>query len=147
MHKENNLTKPEKTRARVLVVDDDELWAPLLTYKLEAAGFHVVTDMDPRDALARFHRNPDCVDVVVTDLSMPYLTGSELAHRLWDMRPSLHIVGTTGNLASVPDEARMRFGMLVAKDEAPEKIPAHLKRHFPQRRYLPSRNGADDIRA
>ena len=81
--------------ARVLLVDDDvsvvELGGELLT----SFGHSVTTETDSRRALERFREETDRFDVVVTDQTMPHLTGAELAEEIHRIR-AIPVVLSTG---------------------------------------------------
>jgi PAS domain S-box-containing protein len=89
---------------RVLLVDDDP---PVLAYAgrvLEAAGYDVVAFADPVDALRYGLAAADGVDLLVTDVVMPSLTGPLLAERLRARRPGLRTLLISGNpMSSVTD--------------------------------------------
>jgi PAS domain S-box-containing protein len=81
---------------RVLYVDDDDMLVALLTRVLTNLGYQVTGYRDPLQALRDFEARPGDVDVVVTDLSMPGMSGIRLARELLAIRPDLPIVMTTG---------------------------------------------------
>jgi CheY-like chemotaxis protein len=67
----------------------------------------VTTATDPRQALEAFTTAPRSFDAVLTDLSMPHLSGTELGRRMLDLRPDTPIVLFSGYSAELsPDEAR-----------------------------------------
>jgi CheY-like chemotaxis protein len=77
-------------------VDDDAVLVRALGDGLRSLGHRVSAQTDPREALALFRREPDGFDAVVTDESMPGLSGEELARELLAIRPDLPIVLCTG---------------------------------------------------
>ncbi len=81
---------------QVLVVDDDPDIGPLVKRMLERLGYHVTVESNGRDALETFRSQPTRFDVVVTDQTMPQLTGTELVHELRKIRPNIPVVMTTG---------------------------------------------------
>ena len=86
---------------RILVVDDDVAMLGFIRQVLGRCTPHcVVTTSDPRDALARL--NEDLVDVLLTDIQMPHLTGTELAKAARVTRAGLKIVLMTGDPAAAP---------------------------------------------
>ena len=90
---------PSARRARVLLVDDD-LWVLLsLRRVLERRGYEVVACSAPLDALALVETGHG-FDVLITDLSMPLLRGSELLARVVVADPGLALraVVITGDL-------------------------------------------------
>jgi CheY-like chemotaxis protein len=87
---------------RVLFVDDEEVLVSLGTHILEVLGYQVTGTAQPLDALRQFAEHPDAYDVVVTDLSMPGLSGFQLAQQLLAVRADVPIVMMSGNVG--PDE-------------------------------------------
>ncbi|MDA8164583.1 MAG: response regulator [Desulfobacteraceae bacterium] len=83
-------------RGRILFVDDEELIVELGRAMLEKAGCEVVAATRGRQALELFQADPAGFDLVITDQTMPELTGAELSRRLLAIRPGLPIILTTG---------------------------------------------------
>jgi PAS domain S-box-containing protein len=92
---------------RVLLVDDDLVVLLTTEQVLRRFGHEVLAHADPLQALAAFEADAGTVDVVVTDFSMPGLSGLELAERLIRLRPGLPVVLISGYIA---DEVRARAG-------------------------------------
>jgi PAS domain S-box-containing protein len=100
-------TKATGKGKRVLYVDDDSSLVLLIKRMLERAGYVVTGISDPIEALAIFRDNPDSIDVVATDLSMPGMSGFELAKELFATRPDISIFMTSGYVRP-EDEARAK---------------------------------------
>jgi CheY-like chemotaxis protein len=83
-------------RATVLYVDDEASLLTIGDRRLTAAGYRVVGASNPAEALERFGQDPDAIDLVITDFSMPRLNGMELALALTRIRPNLPILLLTG---------------------------------------------------
>jgi DNA-binding response OmpR family regulator len=81
--------------ARVLVVDDEERVASVLTRFLDLLGCHADGASSGRQALEMLRRNP--YDVAILDLRMPGMDGVELMHRVHEMCPNLAIIFLTGH--------------------------------------------------
>lgn len=79
---------------RILVVDDEQLVRSLTVQVLERAGHDVVGVADAKEALELLER--ERVDLVVSDVVMPGLTGVELLNELRDRQPDLPVVLMTG---------------------------------------------------
>ena len=94
----------------VLVVEDEERLREPLRRLLEQCGFEVALAVDGADALDQLDRGL-VVDIVLTDVVMPRLTGPELASALADRRPGLPVVFmsgyTDGRTTGVVDPARL----------------------------------------
>ena len=82
-------------RARILIVDDDEDMRDILVAHLGAEGYEVVVESSADDALKRL--TAELVDVVVTDLQMPGMRGTELCGRLATDHPSLQVIVMTAH--------------------------------------------------
>jgi PAS domain S-box-containing protein len=81
---------------RVLFIDDEEDVAAIGDQMLTRLGYHVTSRTSSRQALALFRLNPSDFDVVVTDQTMPELTGVELAEEILALRPDMPIIMCTG---------------------------------------------------
>ncbi|MBR9982417.1 MAG: response regulator, partial [Desulfatitalea sp.] len=81
---------------RILLVDDESALLHMGNQVLSKLGYRVTVAQDPREALALFDREPRAFDLVITDLTMPHLIGTELARRLLAIRPDLPILLCTG---------------------------------------------------
>jgi CheY-like chemotaxis protein len=88
--------RSETAGRRVLFVDDEEALVLVAQRMLGRLGHTVNAFTDPNAALAHFRNHPDDFDVMVTDLSMPGLSGFELSRAVLALRPRLPIVLTTG---------------------------------------------------
>ena len=95
----------------VLLVDDEELLVQLGIALLESQGFRVSGFTDPQAALAAVRQQPMAFDVVVTDLTMPGMTGLELAGELKRLRADLPIILASGYGADVTPERAARLGI------------------------------------
>jgi signal transduction histidine kinase len=91
--------EPRGRGERVLFIDDEPVLAMLGERFLTRLGYTPVIQTDPRAALVRFQDQP--FDLVVTDLTMPQLSGIELARHLWALRPETKVILTTGYSATL----------------------------------------------
>jgi CheY-like chemotaxis protein len=81
---------------RVMLVDDEPELAALGREILERLGYQVVTKNNGIDALKEFKENPNAFDVVITDMTMPKMTGEKLARELINIRPQIAVILCTG---------------------------------------------------
>lgn len=96
---------------RILFVDDEASLTRLGQRGLTQLGYTVVAEMDSLAALDRFRQSPDQFDLVITDQTMPKLTGTALAAELLRIRPSLPIILYTGQGVIMPPEDMRRLGI------------------------------------
>jgi signal transduction histidine kinase/CheY-like chemotaxis protein len=80
----------------ILLVDDEVSVARVERTILEELGYDVVVESDAGQALERLRRAPDRFDLVVTDLSMPRMTGIRLAEKIRVLRPDLPVILCSG---------------------------------------------------
>lgn len=86
----------ELAAKHVMIVDDEKALLNILERKLTQAGFKVSSFDDPLRALKEFRSNPMTFDILVTDFSMPNLSGIELASEIHSSRPGLPTIVCTG---------------------------------------------------
>ncbi|MBL9119886.1 MAG: PAS domain S-box protein [Phycisphaerae bacterium] len=96
---------------RVMYVDDEEALVWLTTRLLERRGYRVTSFSDPAKALTAFRTDPMGFDVIVTDGSMPGMTGQQFAERVRQVRPEIPILLTSGFLTPDRVEEAKRCGV------------------------------------
>jgi CheY-like chemotaxis protein len=95
----------------VLYVEDRDEVASVGRTMMERLGYNVTVALTGMDALELFRANPDRFDVVVTDQTMPGMTGAELASELLEIRPELPIVLMTGYSEAITADSARRMGI------------------------------------
>ena len=89
----------------ILLVDDEKMIVEMAKEMISRQGYTVVALTDSLKALELVQRFPDRFDLVISDQTMPNLTGGELAERLLKNHPDLPIILCSG-YSSKMDEAR-----------------------------------------
>jgi signal transduction histidine kinase len=116
-------------RNRVLVVDDDDLVREMLMASLEDAGFLAVGADSAGRALSHFD-GPVTVDALITDLSMPGMSGWDLVRQVQTRRndlPTIMLTGHVGDLASeLGDVPRSERFLLLQKPVSPAQLAKRL---------------------
>lgn len=125
---------------RILYVDDEEALVFLTTRVLERLGYSVTGHIDARQALAQFATDPLQFDAVVSDLSMPTMTGPELAREILSLRPDIPVVLTSGYLRDEDMKTVRNLGIrdLVLKPNTVEDLGETLHRVLKQKRPVVS---------
>ncbi len=95
----------------VLFVDDEKMLADMGKEMLERLGYNVTVEYRAEDALLTFKKDPEKFDVIVTDQTMPEMTGTELARQILKIRPELPIVLCTGYSSLVNKESAHKMGI------------------------------------
>jgi PAS domain S-box-containing protein len=96
---------------RVLLVDDEAAIVLLETRQLERLGYRVTACTNSMDALEAFRASPGTFDLVLTDMTMPDLTGIELAKELISIRPHIPIIICTGFSEKINEEKAKSLGI------------------------------------
>ena len=99
-------TVPMRTGGTVLVVDDDADVRRMVERALRRASYTVITATSGPDALTRARGYPGEIDLLVTDVVMPGMTGQELLRELTAERPRLQVVFMSGYHQGAPIDAR-----------------------------------------
>ena len=81
---------------RILFIDDEQVLAELGQELLEALGYNVTAKTSSLEALKCFRSGPDAFDLVITDMTMPQMTGRELVRELLAIRPGIPIIMCSG---------------------------------------------------
>jgi CheY-like chemotaxis protein len=80
----------------ILFVDDEPALVDIGKKMLEPLGYEVVTSTDGPEALELFRLDPERFDLVITDMTMPSMTGKQLAEKMIQIRPDIPIILVTG---------------------------------------------------
>ncbi|MGB3223563.1 MAG: PAS domain S-box protein [Desulforhopalus sp.] len=95
----------------ILLIDDEEMLIKMSKVMLERLGYRVTTRMDSNEALATFRTSPKSFDLVITDQTMPGLTGTNLARHMLQIRPDIPIILCTGYSSNVSEEEASSIGI------------------------------------
>jgi len=95
----------------ILLIDDEELLVEMSKRMLERLGYRVTAQTDSIKALAMFQNQPQEFDLVITDQTMPGMTGSKLAQRMLLVRSDLPIILCTGYSTLMSEEKAHSLGI------------------------------------
>ena len=120
---------PKKAR-RLLVVDDEPMALVLAKRILSEAGFEVVTAQSGFECLDIFRQRPRSFDLVLLDLSMPFMDGEETFARLRGIHPEAVVLLSTGFIAQERLDRMLAAGMagFLRKPHRPDEMVAHIRR-------------------
>ncbi len=96
---------------RILVVDDEPLLVDIIGRTLISLGYSVLTCTDSRDALQQFYDHADAIDLIITDMTMPHLTGIELAQSVLAASPEMPIILCTGYSEYISADQARKIGV------------------------------------
>jgi PAS domain S-box-containing protein len=95
----------------ILFIDDEEILVEMGQAMLERLGYRVTVRKSSIDALNTFQNQPDQFDLVITDQTMPGMTGSDLARRMLQIRPGMPIILCTGYSTLISEEKARGLGI------------------------------------
>ena len=95
----------------ILLVDDDAAVANLERQILERLGYQITLRTGSLDAVEAFRSNPDAFDIVITDMTMPNMTGDQLAKEILSIKPDIPIVICTGFSERINEEQAEAIGV------------------------------------
>lgn len=108
----NRIATPIPTgNERILFVDDEAALANAGKHLLESLGYEVVIRTGSKEALELFNAQPDRFDLVITDMTMPGLTGDELARVMMQIRSDIPVILCTGFSARINEEKSLALGI------------------------------------
>ena len=96
---------------RIMYIDDEDSVVYLATRQLQRLGYMVIGFTDPGKALQAFSANPGSFDVVVTDVSMPGMSGFHLAHAILKLRADMPVLMTSGYVRPQDRDAAAQLGI------------------------------------
>ncbi len=121
----------------ILLVDDEQMALTLVKRVLNDAGFEVTTAQSGFECLDAFRRQPHAFDMVLLDLTMPFMDGEETFNRLREIRADVTVVLCTGFIQQERLDRLMTSGMaaFMRKPIAPDDIIAFVRSTLASLRY------------
>ena len=96
---------------RILFIDDEEILMEMGRDILEELGYNVTAITNSRNALDLFRAQPDQFDLVMTDMTMPGMTGADLSREILQLRPDVPIILCTGLSEIINEEKAIAIGI------------------------------------
>ncbi len=96
---------------RILFIDDDPTLAEMNRSMLSMLGYSVTARTNSLEALSIFQNHPGSFDLVITDQTMPGITGFNLARKMLQIQPNLPIILCTGYSSLITEEKAKNFGI------------------------------------
>ncbi len=100
-----------KGEERILLVDDEEQIVAMEQQMLENLGYRVTARTDSAEALKVFAEHPQNFDLVITDMTMPHMTGDQLAQKMLDIEPNIPVILCTGFNQGITEEKALAMGI------------------------------------
>jgi len=110
----------------ILLVEDEPAVRHQFVTALTRAGYTVLEAANGEEGIAIFDRHAAAIDLLVTDIRMPHLTGDQLARKLRERRPDLKVIWISGN--GGPDDSQDYLTKPFSREEMLKKIREVLGR-------------------
>ncbi len=94
----------------ILLVEDEDILIDMVQEMLEDLGYRVTAIMNSTKALEAFSANPELFDLVITDQTMPSMTGAELGEKIKLLRPNTPLILMTGYSKHIFEEQARKIG-------------------------------------
>lgn len=137
--REKTVFHPSRGSESLLLVDDEPALVEMEMEMLEELGYRVAAFINTAGALGAFRDAPESFDLVITDQTMPRMTGVELARKIHEIRPDIPIILISG-YADQPDTEALNASGIAARLQKPlvqadiaETVRAVLDAAFPSR--------------
>ncbi len=102
---------PQGGSERVLIVDDNAQVVEMMAQMLTGLGYDVTAKDSSADALDAFTADPAAFDLVITDMTMPHMTGDVLARKIMAVRPDAPVIICTGYSEKINDQKAQELGV------------------------------------
>jgi len=123
-------------KERILLVDDEVSIVNMCRQMLTGLGYTVTTRTSSIEALELFRNRPDAFDLVMTDMTMPNMTGDRLAGELMKIRPDIPVILCTGYSKKMSEEsaAKLGFKAFVMKPFVRSELAKTVRKVLDERR-------------
>jgi CheY-like chemotaxis protein len=111
--------------ARILIIEDDQVFRDLVCTYLGYIGYDVLAASNGLEGVEVFRSCPDLIDLVLTDLRMPVMTGNDAVHQIWSTRPDAKVICMTGSW----EDLRLKGIYVLAKPFSLKEL-GHLISHL-----------------
>ena len=145
--KPKTISEMPRVKPTILVVDDEGMALVLLKRLLSEAGYQVVTAQSGFEALDLFRRQPHGFQLVLLDLTMPFMDGEETFQRLREIRTDIPVVLCTGFIQRHRLDRLMSAGIagFLRKPLAPDEIVDHVRQILAGLKFAQSCDSTSEI--
>jgi len=127
-------------KERILLIDDEDQIINIEQQILERLGYQVTPKTDSEEALEEFAAQPDRFDLVITDMTMPKMTGDQLARRMMEIKPQIPVILCTGYSETISEEKALAMGIdkFVMKPIVKDVLASTIRTVLDNRPSLPN---------
>ena len=114
--------KLHRGNENILFVDDEESIVKLGHQRLERLGYKVESTISPIEALELFRSKPNQFDLIITDMTMPLMTGDKLVKEILNIRPDMLAIISTGFSEKIDESKAKTLGAAEYIEKPHDKI-------------------------
>ena len=111
IQKKKSQNQPVNGKERILYIDDEADLVRIAVERFSELGYYITGKTDSVEAMDLFQKNPDAFDLIITDQTMPGITGKELSKRVLAMRPQMPIILCSGYSETITRQEAMKIGI------------------------------------
>jgi nitrogen-specific signal transduction histidine kinase/ActR/RegA family two-component response regulator len=100
-----------KGTEKILLVDDEDQIIRMEKHMLAKLGYQVTAITSSIEALELFRKDPEHFDLIITDMTMPNMTGLKFSQKIFEKRPDIPIIICTGFSEAIDDHKVKHFGI------------------------------------
>lgn len=128
-----------KGKEHILLVDDEPLVTNVMSQMLKRLGYEVTSVNNARQALDIFQNTPDTFDMLISDLTMPGLTGDQLAEKILATAPDLPVLICSGYSDALSESQIKKIGIksLVMKPVVFPELSQTIREIFDGKKDMP----------
>ncbi len=122
-------TEVRKGTETVLLVEDDEVVREITKTMLEELGYNIIEAVDGEQAIELFRNNKDSIQLVISDMVMPKLSGKDIHRELKKMKPGIKILYMSGyavDMLGLPDAGEEKVSF-ISKPFGPDAISVKIR--------------------
>ena len=121
--------RPDAARETILLVEDEPAVRELFAHALARAGYRVFEARNGQEAVKVFDQHGEAIDLLLTDMRMPYMGGAELAQQLRSRRMTLKLICISGYPGVIDSDLASDFlAKPFSRDELLNKVREVLDR-------------------
>lgn len=131
-----------KGTEKLLFVDDEKVMVDVIQSMLDRFGYKVTARTSSIEALEVFRSKPDEFDLVITDMTMPHMTGVELSKEIMKIRPDIPIILCTGFSEQINENKAKELGLAayVMKPITMQEIVQTIRKVLDKKEYSVQNN-------
>jgi len=108
---ETAAVKNQPGKETILFVDDEEPITRMAEIILKKLGYHVHITNQPEQALSEFKKHPESYDLVISDMTMPHMSGVQLTEKLKSVKPDIPVIICTGHSSQIDENKAKDTGI------------------------------------